>query len=104
MDGAGDVDGDGHDDVLVSAPYEDSAASGAGVVYLLYGPISGTISLDEADAALLGEAASMYAGSAVAGAGDVNGDGLSDVLIGAHKYTSGNSEIGVAYLLFGGGM
>ncbi len=104
VDGAGDVDGDGYDDVLIGAPYEDSGASDAGAVYLVYGPSSGALSLSGADAVLQGEASSSYVGSAVAGAGDVNGDGYADVVIGAYGYSSGSSEVGVAYLLFGGGM
>src|SRR6185436_11204046 len=73
---AGDVDGDGHPDVLVSA-YDARGAGYRGVAYLVRGPITGTFDLSLADAKLLG------AGSSVSGAGDVDADGHDDLLIGA---------------------
>ena len=92
--GAGDVNGDGYSDLLVGA-YTHS--SNTGRAYLVLGassPYSGTLS--SADAIYTGESSS-YAGHSVAGAGDVNGDGYSDLLIGAYEF---NSSRGKAYLLF----
>jgi len=67
--GAGDVDGDGYDDVLVGAHGDDTGGTLAGAVYLVLGPMSGTASLATADAKFVGEEASDAAGDALAGAG-----------------------------------
>jgi len=100
--GAGDVDGDGFDDVLIG----DYAGTGngfyAGVTYLVRGPIDGPIDLSsQADAAFAGEAGDDLSGSAVAGAGDINGDGYDDLLIGAPNHVEPAYFSGAAYLLFG---
>ena len=84
--GAGDVDGDGYDDMVAAASAEDRRLSGVGVVYLIYGETtrlaSGTHALaDVADAALHGSAEYSYAGTTLS-AGDLDADGLSDLAIG----------------------
>ena len=96
-DCAGDVDGDGHDDILVGA----HGNQGRGAVYVLRGPLYGDIDLSAADAKLTGEAQGDLAGFAVAGAGDVDGDGLDDLLIGAHHEDAGGESAGAAYLVLG---
>jgi hypothetical protein len=101
---AGDVNGDGRDDLLVGCASEDTASSGAGAAYLLYGPVVVSGSLATADAKLLGESSDDATGYTVAGAGDVNGDGTADILIGAHGDDDGGSDAGAALLLLGGGM
>ncbi|MDP7114716.1 MAG: MopE-related protein, partial [Myxococcota bacterium] len=98
---AGDVDGDGFGDILVGARGNDGADAGAGAAYLLYGPVYGTIPLALADARLLGETAGDNAGVRVAGPGDVDGDGLHDLLIGALNHDGGGTDAGAAYLLYG---
>ena len=99
--GVGDVDGDGFDDLLIGASGEDSGASEAGAAYLVLGPISGTFSLGDSLKMFSGENATDSAGGAVAGAGDVDGDGYDDLLIGAHLEDMGGSDGGAAYLLLG---
>ncbi len=96
--GAGDVDGDGYDDLLVGAPYEDTAGDGAGAAYLVFGPVSGMLDLSETDLMFTGEVSGDNAGGAVAGAGDVNGDGYDDLLVGAPGADSG-IDAGAAYLI-----
>ncbi len=97
--GAGDVDGDGHDDMLVGAKNSDAAGSYAGAAYLVDGPTSGDVALSAAFGRYLGESEGDYAGTCVAGAGDVDGDGLADLLVGAPQ--AGGSTAGAAYLLLG---
>ncbi|MBI2339567.1 MAG: FG-GAP repeat protein [Deltaproteobacteria bacterium] len=101
ISGAGDVDGDGVDDLLVGAYGEDSGGSLAGAAYLVLGPVSGTQSLSAADAKLMGEAAGDYAGWAVSGAGDLNNDGYDDLLVGTYYNDAGGTDAGAAYLVLG---
>jgi hypothetical protein len=99
--GAGDVNGDGYADFLVGAPRQDDGGNDAGAAYLVLGsatPISGSLS---SAIQYTGEAADNGAGQAVAGAGDVSGDGYADILIGAPHNGDGGSEAGTAYLILG---
>ncbi|MBD8052039.1 Ig-like domain-containing protein, partial [Limnohabitans radicicola] len=79
---AGDVDGDGYDDVLMAAPYADASADAldAGQVMLVRGRADGTAG---ASTVWSSPNAGDWLGFAVAGGGDINGDGLADVLLAA---------------------
>jgi len=102
---AGDVDGDGLDDLLIGALASDRGGDTAGAAYLLPGAslVEHTLYLSEADYTFLG-AAGDHAGEAVAGAGDVDGDGRADLLIGA-PYASGDTEYaGVSHLVLAAGL
>ena len=91
VDVAGDIDGDGFDDLLIGAPDAarlDGERAGSGRAYLLYGPVEGAWSLADADAILVGEHSDweVSAGYSVSGTGDFNADGLADLLIGAPRW------------------
>jgi hypothetical protein len=80
--GAGDTDGDGFSDLLVGAPVRDGVGIDAGSVSWFFGRSDG-VSLTPVE--ISGAAAEDNFGSAVASAGDINGDGLADVVIGAFR-------------------
>ena len=83
--GPGDVDGDGLDDILIGAPVVDQYNATGGGAYLVFGaslPGAGTVDLATADVVIEGEA-QYNTGYSVAGAGDVDGDGGPDLLVGA---------------------
>ncbi len=92
---AGDVNGDGYDDIIVGA-YIYSSATGR--AYIFYG---GTAMNTTADVIMTGEAANNYFGYSVSTAGDVNSDGYSDVVVGAY---GNSSNTGRAYIYFGGSL
>ena len=96
---AGDVNGDGYDDVIVGANLNDAGGSNAGRAYIYFGGISMN---NVADIILTGAAGSDNFGSAVSTAGDVNGDGYSDVIVGANSNDAGGTNAGRAYIYFGG--
>lgn len=80
---AGDVDGDGFADVLLGAPEADTSGTDAGDAYLLLGPLAGATTLDRADSVIMGNQPYGYFGYAIAGGGDLDGDGFDDVVVGA---------------------
>jgi hypothetical protein len=97
--GAGDVNGDGHADVLVGSHNFDAAAANDGRVWLFLGSPEGV----EPSAAwtAAGEEAGALFGFSVGGAGDVNGDGHDDILVGAPRHDGGLVDQGRAYLYLG---
>ena len=108
VDGAGDVNGDGFDDVIVGARLADNnGRSGSGSSYVVYGSASASdvdlASLTTAQGFRIdGAAAGDVSGSVVAGAGDVNGDGRDDVIIGAHVVdNNGRTDSGTSYVVYG---
>ena len=105
---AGDVDGDGFNDILIGAP---GANNDTGATYLLFSDFlqsqSSDISLSHLGLnsygqsngiTITGRALDDRSGAAVSGAGDVDNDGIPDILIGAPE---ANDAIGEAYLIFG---
>jgi hypothetical protein len=101
---AGDIDADGYDDVIVGAPYYDSGAGDTGAAFVFHGGASGIGDGDPLSARtrLLGDQPDAWLGRSVASAGDVNGDGYGDVIVGAPRYDSGQSDEGAAFLFLGG--
>lgn len=94
---AGDVDADGYDDVYIGAPNNDAGGSNGGAVYWVRGGRTGTLDLGAADGVYLG--ANGYVGTSVGSAGDVNGDGVPDLVTGARTYDAGGGATGGVFLL-----
>src|SRR3989338_7522372 len=96
---AGDVNGDGYDDVIVSANGNDGNGDGSGAAFVYFGGAS----MDNAiDVNLTGVAANDRQGISVAPAGDVNGDGYDDVIVGAYLNDGNGADSGAAFVYFGG--
>jgi hypothetical protein len=111
---AGDVNGDGFSDLIIGAPGAESENGGdnAGESYVVYGkaewsdtPALGLTTLNGINGfSLIGIDADDDSGHSVSSAGDVNGDGFADVIVGAPgaESTGGSSGEGESYIVFGG--
>jgi hypothetical protein len=75
------VNGDGYADVIVGAPYYDNGETDEGRAYVYHGSSSGLSAT--ANWTAESNQASAYFGYSVSTAGDVNGDGYADVIVGA---------------------
>jgi len=105
---AGDVNGDGFADIIVGAIGNGSGGINAGAAYVIFGKSGGfgtlidLVGLSAADGIKIqGDVAHDFAGWSVSSAGDVNGDGFADILVGARYNDSGGSNAGAAYVIFG---
>lgn len=96
---AGDVNGDTYADVIISASEYDNTNLNAGKVYVYYGASGGL----EASPAWMaeGDQPDAYFGSSIGTAGDVDGDGFADVVIGASGYDNLQGSVGRAFVYFG---
>jgi hypothetical protein len=96
---AGDVNGDGYDDVIVGAPYYDDGQSDEGGAFVFYGSVTGLAT--SAGWIVTGNQSYAQFGWSVGAAGDVNGDGYADVIIGAPGYGNGQANEGAAFIYLG---
>ena len=103
VNAAGDVNGDGFDDVLIGAPYYNDPASGfddVGIVYLYAGNAAGLSNVPAWS--FKGTQTGERVGDSAAYAGDVNGDGCADIIIGAPGYNAGELiNAGRAFVFYG---
>jgi hypothetical protein len=104
---AGDVNGDGLDDLIVGAPYDAPNGSDSGAAFVVYGKTDGVavelsaVELGTGGFAIHGVSARDYAGISVSSAGDVNGDGLDDLIVGASGDSPNGGQSGAAFVVYG---
>ena len=96
---AGDVNGDGYSDIIVGARFFDSGQTDEGAAFVYHGSVAGLSSSPNWLA--VGNQANAQFGASVASAGDVNGDGFSDVIVGAANFDNGQSDEGAAFVYHG---
>jgi len=96
---AGDINGDGYSDIVIGAPAYDNGQTNEGRAFVYNGSSTG-LSLTQSWTAESNQANSGF-GTSVSTAGDVNGDGYSDVIAGANAYSNGETNEGKAYVYHG---
>jgi len=93
----GDFNADDYDDFIIGAKTNAQGGTNAGAAYLVLGPATGSTSLSDADGRFYSHVAEAQAGTAVGVAGDQNGDGVNDVLIGG-----ASADGGYGFLIYSG--
>jgi hypothetical protein len=99
-----DTDADGVRDLVIGDSAEDGEVTHSGAVFVIEGPFgTGRVGVEAAVGRVLGIGADD-AGSVVRNLGDVNGDGVEDIGIGAPEYQETATDQGAVFVVFGGGM
>jgi hypothetical protein len=98
---AGDFNADGYGDFFVGAPFNDLFAPNGGTVFVYYGGANGGGFDGTFDTGLTGDGGPDQLGWSASGAGDVNGDGFDDMVVGAFQNDAGGTNAGRAYVFFG---
>ncbi len=98
----GDIDGDGFDDAALGAPESDrGGVTEGGAVLIAYGPVDVASEADWQGASLVCSTTGTHAGSALAMLGDLTGDGLPDLAVGADYYHASAWRQGAVFLVSG---
>ena len=103
---AGDINGDGIDDLIVGAFGGDDGGTHSGVAHVIYGKLGaarGTVDLTGLAASvgfnIQGDKPNDFAGRSVSSAGDVNGDGIDDLIVAASYGDNGGVDAGEVYVV-----
>ncbi|MEQ1507533.1 MAG: integrin alpha, partial [Myxococcota bacterium] len=99
--GGHDLTGDGHEDVVIGARYDDATGNSAGAVYVARAIGEGTIELSLVTAKIYAEAEYDSCGYAVASPGDIDGDGRADLLLGSPEASPAGNASGMAHAVYG---
>ena len=105
---AGDINGDGISDLIIGAPYATTSADYAGASYVVFGSDEGLTNplnlsgLDGSNGFVInGSSAYDFSGTSVSAAGDINGDDIDDLVIGAPGSSPVETYSGTSYVVFG---
>jgi len=96
VSGAGDVNGDGYADLIVGAPSDRNYGINSGSARVFSGADGSILVTFNAESAL------ERFGNSVSGAGDVNGDGFDDLIVGAYRDDDNGTDSGSARVITGG--
>ncbi|HOY60253.1 MAG TPA: ATP-binding protein, partial [Verrucomicrobiota bacterium] len=99
VSGAGDLNGDGFGDVLIGVPYASHEAKDEGVVAVFYGSEAGLG--PEPAWTFDGDRSNGHLGEFVSSAGDVNGDGVPDLLLAGTDYAESNEPFTRVVVVYG---
>ena len=104
LDGIGDLDGDGIPDLAVGETFSDVADTNEGALWILFlksdGTVKNSVNLYDATIPDTGWGASYYLGSSLASIGDVDGDGVNDIAVGAYGDDNGATDAGSVTIIF----
>lgn len=97
--GIGDVNGDGHYDIAAGAPFASNPEVNEGIIYIFYG--AGVPAGFSGSTTIEGNLVGARAGTSLAEAGDVNGDGYADLIVGGPGVSNGEAGEGRAWVYLG---